>query len=204
MIALRLKGRDAGQHPSRDAGRGGRGLQIGKHALASERVHGLEDAIRVFPREGAVLPAEATPSGEDVRRRTPINESSLYGGPRGFERAGDRVRECRALAPAPCAGSDTLFPQEGEEPARRQNGPGAQMRLTRVGLKPVHLGLEQVHRLVGSSQLHPCGLAHDRHGRGEPGGNEVFNQAGRPQAANLLVVGEGEVERVCQRRCRRS
>ncbi len=71
----------------------------------------------------------------------------------------------------------------------------AEMGQAGVGLVAVDGHPEGGDALVSGDRLHVGRLADDHHGRPRAGARQFGDQAGRAEAADLLVIGEGELDR---------
>ncbi len=68
-----------------------------------------------------------------------------------------------------------------------------------MGLAPVHGDAERGDALVAADGDHVGGLAHDHRRRARDLGGDLGDQVRRAQAADLLVIGKGQVRRPLQR-----
>lgn len=113
-----------------------------------------------------------------------------------MHRGGGRVESPGGVAPGDHRVGDAV--QFRDEVGRRHHGIGAEHRLGRMRLVPVHRGEVGDDALVRVGDLEVGGLADDHRARARQVGAEARDGVGHPEAGGLLVVGQEDVDRALQ------
>ena len=140
----------------------------------------------VVARQGAVAPVERALAGQDVARGAAAHDADIDRGVVGHG------VECGVLA---LGQLDLQLVQPMDEVAGEVDGADAEMGHRGMGLDAGEGGDDAAAGVLRVDHAHHGGLAHDHRLRPRHVADQPLGQRMRAQAADLLVVAEGEMHR---------